>query len=354
VRSSDESLRVERSTKLEPKPPNQINAGARVAASFEIARSSHWPKVVKRYLVRQPLCVCCAVTEALRVSTVVTLHTRDDRFRRPLEIVGVKMKACPVRLLSQLTGPHTVDSASLSSPCLSRRLRFVAVHPGVYNHRTRNEVSSSSRPAAAMITTSQVLRVSERYRLRYREEEVPIHHKDFVIGRAPDSQLRLDCGLVSRRHVRLRHCEAGLVLEDLGSRNGVLVNQRRVSEPVLLTHGDVIVVGVESLEFVDSQVLHLPANLSTLPPPQIPVETADMRQMESVTQPVQTSLLSVRERQVLELIALGHTQREIAKRLCIGVKTIETHRARIAEKLGCHSRAELVTYAITAGILRGR
>ena len=144
------------------------------------------------------------------------------------------------------------------------------------------------------------------------------------------------------------------MLEDLGSRNGVLVNQRKVSEPVLLSHGDVIVVGVESLELVDSQVLHLPANLSTLPPPQIPVENADMRRMESVTQPIQTNLLSGRERQVLELITLGHTQREIAKRLCIGVKTIETHRARIAEKLGCHSRAELVTYAITAGILRGR
>jgi DNA-binding CsgD family transcriptional regulator len=207
---------------------------------------------------------------------------------------------------------------------------------------------------AAANATSQVVRVNERYRLRYREEEVPIRCRDFVIGRAPDSQLRLDCGLVSRQHVRLRYCEAGLLLEDLGSRNGVMVNQRKVSEPVLLNHGDVIVVGVESLEFVDSQVLHLPANLSTLPPPPIPVETADMQRMESVTQPVQTSLLSARERQVLELIALGHTQREIAQQLCISVKTIETHRARIAEKLDCHSRAEFVTYAFTAGILRGR
>ena len=144
------------------------------------------------------------------------------------------------------------------------------------------------------------------------------------------------------------------MLEDLDSRNGVLVNQRRVSEPVLLSHGDVIVVGVESLEFEDLQVLHFPANLSTLPPAQIPTETADMRRMESVTQPVQTNLLSARERQVLELITLRHTQREIAQQLCISVKTIETHRARIAEKLGCRSRAELVTYAITAGMLRGR
>jgi len=59
VRSSGDSLRVERSTKLEPKPPNHIDPGARVAASFEIERSSHWPEVVKRHPVRQPYCVCC-------------------------------------------------------------------------------------------------------------------------------------------------------------------------------------------------------------------------------------------------------------------------------------------------------
>ena len=59
VRSSDESVRVERSTKPGPKPPNHIGYGARVAASFEIERSRHWPEVVKRHLARQPHCVCC-------------------------------------------------------------------------------------------------------------------------------------------------------------------------------------------------------------------------------------------------------------------------------------------------------
>jgi len=59
VRSSDESVRVERSTKPGPKPPNHIDYGARVAASFEIERSRHWPEVVKRHLARQPYCVCC-------------------------------------------------------------------------------------------------------------------------------------------------------------------------------------------------------------------------------------------------------------------------------------------------------
>jgi hypothetical protein len=48
-----------RSTKPVPKPPNHIDNGAWVAASFEIERSSHWPEVVKRHPVRQPYCVCC-------------------------------------------------------------------------------------------------------------------------------------------------------------------------------------------------------------------------------------------------------------------------------------------------------
>jgi len=218
----------------------------------------------------------------------------------------------------------------------------------------RNHPLPNSAPTRARNGASHRYRISGRYRLRRGDEEVPIHGQDFVIGRGADCQLRLDCGLVSRQHARLRQCEAGLLLEDLGSRNGVSVNQRKVGEAVLLSHGDVIVIGVESLEFVDSRVLHLPSNLPTLPPAPILAETSDVNWLGAITQPVQLNLLSERERQVLELIALGHTQREIAQRLFISVKTIETHRARIAEKLGCHSRAELVTYAITAGMLRGK
>jgi two-component system, NarL family, response regulator NreC len=62
-------------------------------------------------------------------------------------------------------------------------------------------------------------------------------------------------------------------------------------------------------------------------------------------------LLSRRESEVFQLLAQGHINREIADKLLISVKTIETHRARLMEKLGLRSRAELVRYALTAGIL---
>jgi two-component system, NarL family, response regulator NreC len=61
--------------------------------------------------------------------------------------------------------------------------------------------------------------------------------------------------------------------------------------------------------------------------------------------------LSEREREVLRLLALGHTNQEIAKRLYISVRTAETHRAHIMQKLRLGSRAELVRYAISQGLL---
>ena len=62
--------------------------------------------------------------------------------------------------------------------------------------------------------------------------------------------------------------------------------------------------------------------------------------------------LSQREREVLRLIALGHTNPEIAERLFISVRTAETHRANIMQKLQVRTRADIVSYAMTEGILR--
>ena len=61
--------------------------------------------------------------------------------------------------------------------------------------------------------------------------------------------------------------------------------------------------------------------------------------------------LSDREREVLRLLALGHTNQEIAKMLYISVRTAETHRAHIMQKLRLATRAELVRYALHQGLL---
>jgi two-component system response regulator NreC len=61
--------------------------------------------------------------------------------------------------------------------------------------------------------------------------------------------------------------------------------------------------------------------------------------------------LTARERDVVRLVALGHTSREIAKRLVLSTRTIETHRARVQARLGVSSRAELVRWAMDHGLL---
>ena len=62
--------------------------------------------------------------------------------------------------------------------------------------------------------------------------------------------------------------------------------------------------------------------------------------------------LSEREREVLRLLAHGHTNQQVADRLCIGVKSVETYKARLMEKLGLKGRAELVRHALQHGLLK--
>jgi two-component system response regulator NreC len=61
--------------------------------------------------------------------------------------------------------------------------------------------------------------------------------------------------------------------------------------------------------------------------------------------------LSDREVEVLRLIALGHTNSEIAEQLFLSVRTVESHRAHIQQKLGLTTRSELVHYALEHGLL---
>jgi DNA-binding NarL/FixJ family response regulator len=62
--------------------------------------------------------------------------------------------------------------------------------------------------------------------------------------------------------------------------------------------------------------------------------------------------LTTREREVLQLAAQGHTAAEIAQRLIISPRTVETHRANLMQKLGLRSQAELIRFALQRGILK--
>ncbi len=66
--------------------------------------------------------------------------------------------------------------------------------------------------------------------------------------------------------------------------------------------------------------------------------------------PTPLSTLSAREREVLQLLAEGHSSKDIAAKLNVAVATVETHRRQIATKLDIHSVAELTKYAIREGL----
>jgi two-component system response regulator NreC len=64
--------------------------------------------------------------------------------------------------------------------------------------------------------------------------------------------------------------------------------------------------------------------------------------------------LSPREQQVLRLIALGYTSQQVAERLDLSVKTVETYKSRLMAKLGLTGRSALVRYALQHGLLDGQ
>ena len=62
-------------------------------------------------------------------------------------------------------------------------------------------------------------------------------------------------------------------------------------------------------------------------------------------------ILSDRELQVLKFVALGYTSAQIAQRIHVGVKTVETYRSRVAEKLGLRTRRDVIRFAMQMGLL---
>ena len=76
-----------------------------------------------------------------------------------------------------------------------------------------------------------------------------------------------------------------------------------------------------------------------------------IRQAEAMGEENSYDRLTDREREVLQLIAEGHSNREIAELLHISAKTVQTHRAHLMDKLDIHSTAELTQYAIRKGVI---
>jgi hypothetical protein len=95
------------------------------------------------------------------------------------------------------------------------------------------------------------LRAVPRYRLRYQGSDLELPPGAFVIGRSSACNLSLDDALVSRRHATITNKSDGVWVEDLGSRNGVVVNGNRIPGPTKLTHLDRVTVGSHDMVLVE-------------------------------------------------------------------------------------------------------
>ena len=85
------------------------------------------------------------------------------------------------------------------------------------------------------------------YVLRYGQHQIALRPGRFVIGRAAEAQLALDDPLASRQHAALLVTAAGVTVQDLGSRNGVVVNGVRISGSAALAPGDRLKIGRQEL-----------------------------------------------------------------------------------------------------------
>ncbi len=95
-----------------------------------------------------------------------------------------------------------------------------------------------------------------RFRLRYLHHDLELTEGEFAVGRNASCQLSLDDPLVSRRHALLVVSGNQVTVQDLGSRNGVLVNGERIEGVVTVLEGDRILIGAQEMTLVEASGEH--------------------------------------------------------------------------------------------------
>jgi pSer/pThr/pTyr-binding forkhead associated (FHA) protein len=178
-----------------------------------------------------------------------------------------------------------------------------------------------------------------RYFLQFGAHAVTLTQGTLRIGRSPRCDIRVENPGVSRHHATLFFDALGLRIRDEQSSNGLYVNGRRVHGTAVLSSGDRLSIGSEECEV---RMANEPSEIPTQQHARIEMSDTSGKGLES---------LSHRERQVFEMIVHGHGNREIGEKLSLSPKTIETYRARLGEKLGVKTRANMIDLALRLGVL---
>jgi DNA-binding NarL/FixJ family response regulator len=177
-------------------------------------------------------------------------------------------------------------------------------------------------------------------------------------------------GLAALRVIRDKSPDVGIVDISMPELNGIVLSRRLVQEMpslriIVLTLNEdrayvkqALDAGVQGYVFKRSAAENLVQAIRAVVVGGLYVDPAiaqrmfaDPKRSRRTTAAVSAPQLTDREAEVLRMVALGFTNKEIARRLDIGIKSVETYKARGFEKLGLRTRAELVRYASAQGWL---
>lgn len=129
-----------------------------------------------------------------------------------------------------------------------RRPRFVRTVHG-YGYAFREGTGRASSPQPPAERPAAALDALPAHRLVWGRQVIPLASGASVIGRAGDATVRIDAPGVSRRHARILIGPGEATLEDLGSKNGTYLRERRLAGPAALVDGDAFRVGGQVLVY---------------------------------------------------------------------------------------------------------
>jgi len=116
--------------------------------------------------------------------------------------------------------------------------------------RTAHRIGYAFRHRAGTdVPRKRAARIDRIFRLIVEDQPLTLGEGEYVLGRDPDADVYLDSPSVSRRHAVIRIAGPGATIEDLGSRNGTFVGEKRIDKASGLEHGDAIRVGAVILTF---------------------------------------------------------------------------------------------------------
>lgn len=190
-------------------------------------------------------------------------------------------------------------------------------------------------------------------RLRYLAHDLEVPLGEFFIGRSADCQLSLDDPLVSRRHALLTVSENGVMIEDLGSRNGVLINGTRISGRHMLSDGDKIGIGAQEmflLGTIEPSSAHSPRSAPLWTRQAQHARTVDMSEMPAGDDDGATAIAS---RRSLPGLIPQHPDKRVHALSLIGSvadKALALGRVDEAERILQRSLNDILTKAREGGV----